>query len=201
MVNLWICIIANNGTYTCCILLMWSDVKFSLVFWHCRDVSQKQIEVETMSYALRIWVMRLGIWWSEPLRIILIDLLGCQEGGTIASMFIDKHGFWAHDNWENLLQDDKEAVEAPEESEYYLVCTHFQIETFYRPLISNNWYLGWHGCEIAGSGKPALFFVVFLWEALLVLLVKVPGPQRTSGIKISANKWEWKFSDRSQLGC
>jgi serine/threonine-protein phosphatase 2A regulatory subunit B'' len=75
-------------------------------------------------------VMRLGIWWSEPLRIILIDLLGCQQGGTIASMFIDKHGFWAHDNWENLLQDDKEAVEAPEESEYYLVCTHFQIETF-----------------------------------------------------------------------
>jgi hypothetical protein len=82
----------------------------------------------------------------------------------------------------NLLQDDKEAVEAPEESEYYLVCTQFQIETFYRPLTSNNWYLGWHGCEIAGSDKPALFSIVFLWEALLVLLVKVPGPQK--------NQWD-----------
>ncbi len=77
-----------------------------------------------------------------------------------------QHGFWAHDNWENLLQDDKEAVEAPEESEYYLVCTHFQIETLYRPLNSNSWYLGWHGWEIAGFDKLALFFIVFLWEAL-----------------------------------
>lgn len=48
---------------------------------------------------------------ADPLRISLSDLLSCKQGGTIASMLIDVRGFWAHDNRENLLQEEEEQVE------------------------------------------------------------------------------------------
>ncbi|CAM6017318.1 unnamed protein product [Sphagnum balticum] len=84
-----------------------------------RDVHQKWIEGG--NYDLCIEDVRDEIWDmvkpADPLRITLADLLGCRQGGTIASMLTDVRGFWAHDNRENLLQDEEEAVEAPEESE------------------------------------------------------------------------------------
>ncbi len=180
---------------------MWSDVKFSLVFWHCRDVSQKQIEVETMSYALRIWAMRLGIWWSEPLRIILIDLLGCQEGGTIFSMFIDKHGFWACDNWEIFCKMIKKQLKLLKRVSIIL-CVHNSklklfigllpatIDTLVDMVVKLQALTSQPSSPLCSSEKLSWYF----WWKFLDL-------KRTSGIKISANKWEWKFSDRSQLGC
>nr|GEZ53571.1 probable serine/threonine-protein phosphatase 2A regulatory subunit B'' subunit TON2 [Tanacetum cinerariifolium] len=47
----------------------------------------------------------------DPLRITLSDLLSCKQGGTVASMLIDVRGFWAHDNRENLLQEEEEPEE------------------------------------------------------------------------------------------
>nr|GFA11363.1 probable serine/threonine-protein phosphatase 2A regulatory subunit B'' subunit TON2 [Tanacetum cinerariifolium] len=48
---------------------------------------------------------------ADPLRITLSDLLSCKQGGTVASMLIDVRGFWAHDNRENLLQEEEEPEE------------------------------------------------------------------------------------------
>jgi serine/threonine-protein phosphatase 2A regulatory subunit B'' len=79
----------------------------------CRDVHQKWIEGG--NYELCIEDVRDEIWDmvkpADPLRIALTDLLSCKQGGTIASMLIDVRGFWAHDNRENLLQEEEEQVE------------------------------------------------------------------------------------------
>lgn len=48
---------------------------------------------------------------ADPLRISLADLLSCKQGGTVAGMLIDVRGFWAHDNRENLLQEEEEPQE------------------------------------------------------------------------------------------
>ncbi|WZZ38590.1 hypothetical protein YC2023_034849 [Brassica napus] len=78
-----------------------------------RDVHQKWIEGG--NYELCIEDVRDEIWDmvkpSDPLKITLDDLLGCKQGGTVASMLIDVRGFWAHDNRENLLQEDEEPPE------------------------------------------------------------------------------------------
>ncbi|RRT63185.1 hypothetical protein B296_00006857 [Ensete ventricosum] len=44
----------------------------------------------------------------DPLRITLTDLLACKQGGTVVGMLMDVCGFWAHDNRENLLQEEEE---------------------------------------------------------------------------------------------
>lgn len=79
----------------------------------CRDVHQKWIEGG--NYELCIEDVRDEIWDmvkpADSLRITLADLLSCKQGGTIASMLIDVRGFWAHDNRENLLQEEEEPVE------------------------------------------------------------------------------------------
>lgn len=76
-----------------------------------RDVHQKWIEGG--NYDLCIEDVKDEIWDmvkpSDPLRITLADLLSCKQGGTVASMLIDVRGFWAHDNRENLLQEEEEA--------------------------------------------------------------------------------------------
>jgi serine/threonine-protein phosphatase 2A regulatory subunit B'' len=87
---------------------------FSRNFVHVpRDVHQKWIEGG--NYELCIEDVRDEIWDmvkpADPLRISLSDLLSCKQGGTIASMLIDVRGFWAHDNRENLLQEEEEQVE------------------------------------------------------------------------------------------
>ncbi|KAJ0092264.1 hypothetical protein Patl1_25116 [Pistacia atlantica] len=78
-----------------------------------RDVHQKWIEGG--NYELCIEDVRDEIWDMvkpmDPLKITLTDLLGCKQGGTVASMLIDVRGFWAHDNRENLLQEDEEPEE------------------------------------------------------------------------------------------
>ncbi|KAK6914529.1 Calreticulin/calnexin [Dillenia turbinata] len=78
-----------------------------------RDVHQKWIEGG--NYELCIEDVRDEIWDmvkpADPLRITLADLLGCKQGGTVASMLIDVRGFWAHDNRENLLQEEEEPEE------------------------------------------------------------------------------------------
>ncbi|CAA3003972.1 probable serine threonine- phosphatase 2A regulatory subunit B subunit TON2, partial [Olea europaea subsp. europaea] len=78
-----------------------------------RDVHQKWIEGG--NYELCIEDVRDEIWDmvkpADPLRITLADLLGCKQGGTVASMLIDVRGFWAHDNRENLLQEEEEPQE------------------------------------------------------------------------------------------
>ncbi|CAA7061891.1 unnamed protein product [Microthlaspi erraticum] len=78
-----------------------------------RDVHQKWIEGG--NYELCIEDVRDEIWDmvkpSDPLKITLSDLLGCKQGGTVASMLIDVRGFWAHDNRENLLQEEEEPPE------------------------------------------------------------------------------------------
>ncbi|KAM3400928.1 hypothetical protein ACQJBY_005630 [Aegilops geniculata] len=78
-----------------------------------RDVHKKWIEGG--NYELCIEDVRDEIWDmvkpADPLRIALADLLSCKQGGTIASMLIDVRGFWAHDNRENLLQEEEEQVE------------------------------------------------------------------------------------------
>ncbi|KAH9683306.1 putative serine/threonine-protein phosphatase 2A regulatory subunit B'' subunit TON2 [Citrus sinensis] len=78
-----------------------------------RDVHQKWIEGG--NYELCIEDVRDEIWDmvkpADPLRITLADLLSCKQGGTVASMLIDVRGFWAHDNRENLLQEDEEPEE------------------------------------------------------------------------------------------
>lgn len=82
-----------------------------------RDVHQKWIEGG--NYELCIDDVRDEIWDmvkpADPLRITLADLLNCKQGGTVASMLIDVRGFWAHDNRENLLQEEEE----PEEEQWY----------------------------------------------------------------------------------
>ncbi|KAG0572471.1 hypothetical protein KC19_VG098100 [Ceratodon purpureus] len=82
-----------------------------------RDVHQKWIEGG--NYDLCIEDVRDEVWDMvkpvDPLRITLTDLLACCQGGTIASMLTDVRGFWAHDNRENLLQDEEEIADAPEE--------------------------------------------------------------------------------------
>ncbi|GJT42399.1 probable serine/threonine-protein phosphatase 2A regulatory subunit B'' subunit TON2 [Tanacetum coccineum] len=78
-----------------------------------RDVHQKWIEGG--NYELCIEDVRDEIWDmvkpADPLRITLSDLLSCKQGGTVASMLIDVRGFWAHDNRENLLQEEEEPEE------------------------------------------------------------------------------------------
>lgn len=78
-----------------------------------RDVHQKWIEGG--NYELCIDDVRDEIWDmvkpADPLRITLSDLLTCKQGGTVASMLIDVRGFWAHDNRENLLQEEEEPEE------------------------------------------------------------------------------------------
>ncbi|KAK6254544.1 hypothetical protein SCA6_015849 [Theobroma cacao] len=78
-----------------------------------RDVHQKWIEGG--NYELCIEDVRDEIWDMvkpvDPLRITLADLLACKQGGTVASMLIDVRGFWAHDNRENLLQEEEEPEE------------------------------------------------------------------------------------------
>ncbi|XP_019160390.1 PREDICTED: probable serine/threonine-protein phosphatase 2A regulatory subunit B'' subunit TON2 isoform X1 [Ipomoea nil] len=78
-----------------------------------RDVHQKWIEGG--NYELCIEDVRDEIWDmvkpGDPLRITLADLLTCKQGGTVASMLIDVRGFWAHDNRENLLQEEEEEPE------------------------------------------------------------------------------------------
>lgn len=74
-----------------------------------RDVHQKWIEGG--NYELCIEDVRDEIWDmvkpADPLRITLADLLVCKQGGTVASMLMDVRGFWAHDNRENLLQEEE----------------------------------------------------------------------------------------------
>ncbi|KZV51221.1 tonneau [Dorcoceras hygrometricum] len=81
-----------------------------------RDVHQKWIEGG--NYELCIEDVRDEIWDmvkpSDPLMITLADLLACKQGGTVASMLIDVRGFWAHDNRENLLQEEEEPEEEPQ---------------------------------------------------------------------------------------
>ncbi|KAG6437501.1 hypothetical protein SASPL_102419 [Salvia splendens] len=78
-----------------------------------RDVHQKWIEGG--NYELCIEDVRDEVWDmvkpADPLRITLADLLACKQGGTVASMLIDVRGFWAHDNRENLLQEEEEPEE------------------------------------------------------------------------------------------
>ncbi|KAL1832545.1 hypothetical protein ACET3Z_002196 [Daucus carota] len=78
-----------------------------------RDVHQKWIDGG--NYELCIEDVRDEIWDmvkpADPLRITLADLLSCKQGGTVASMLIDVRGFWAHDNRENLLQEEDEPEE------------------------------------------------------------------------------------------
>lgn len=78
-----------------------------------RDVHQKWIEGG--NYELCIEDVRDEIWDmvkpADELRITLADLLACKQGGTVASMLIDVRGFWAHDNRENLLQEEEEPEE------------------------------------------------------------------------------------------
>ncbi|KAJ6904238.1 hypothetical protein NC651_021389 [Populus alba x Populus x berolinensis] len=78
-----------------------------------RDVHQKWIEGG--NYELCIEDVRDEIWDmvkpADPLSITLADLLACKQGGTVASMLIDVRGFWAHDNRENLLQEEEEPEE------------------------------------------------------------------------------------------
>ncbi|KAJ7536115.1 hypothetical protein O6H91_12G056800 [Diphasiastrum complanatum] len=73
-----------------------------------RDVHKKWIEGG--NYDLCIEDVRDEIWDmvkpGDPLKITLADLLACKQGGTVASMLTDVRGFWAHDNRENLLQDE-----------------------------------------------------------------------------------------------
>ncbi|MFQ6646199.1 hypothetical protein Gotur_019749 [Gossypium turneri] len=77
------------------------------------DVHQKWIEGG--NYELCIEDVRDEIWDmvkpADPLKITLADLLACKQGGTVASMLIDVRGFWAHDNRENLLQEEEEPEE------------------------------------------------------------------------------------------
>lgn len=80
--------------------------------WY-RDVHQKWIEGG--NYELCIEDVRDEIWDMvkpvDPLKITSTDLLNCKQGGTVASMLIDVRGFWAHDNRENLLQEEEEPEE------------------------------------------------------------------------------------------
>ncbi|CAI9118747.1 OLC1v1020351C1 [Oldenlandia corymbosa var. corymbosa] len=81
-----------------------------------RDVHHKWIEGG--NYELCIEDVRDEIWDmvkpGDPLKITLADLLACKQGGTVASMLIDVRGFWAHDNRENLLQEEEEPEEEGE---------------------------------------------------------------------------------------
>ncbi|KAJ0914907.1 putative guanylate cyclase activating protein [Helianthus annuus] len=78
-----------------------------------RDVREKWIQVG--NYELCTEDVRDEIWDMvkpvDPLRITLSDMLQCKQGGTIASMLIDVRGFWAHDNRENLLQEEGESFD------------------------------------------------------------------------------------------
>nr|GFA92124.1 probable serine/threonine-protein phosphatase 2A regulatory subunit B'' subunit TON2 [Tanacetum cinerariifolium] len=75
-----------------------------------RDVCEKWVQIG--NYELCTEDVRDEIWDmvkpADPLRITLADMLSCKQGGTVASMLIDVRGFWAHDNRENLLQEDEE---------------------------------------------------------------------------------------------
>nr|XP_043639842.1 probable serine/threonine-protein phosphatase 2A regulatory subunit B'' subunit TON2 [Erigeron canadensis] len=78
-----------------------------------RDMREKWDQIG--NYELCTEDVRDEIWDMvrpvDPLRITLSDMLSCKQGGTIASMLIDVRGFWAHDNRENLLQEDGEAYD------------------------------------------------------------------------------------------
>ena len=86
---------------------------FCMDFAFCRDVHQKWIEGG--NYDLCIEDVRDEIWDmvkpQDPLKLTLQDLLQCRQGGTVASMLTDVRGFWAHDNRENLLQEEVEVEE------------------------------------------------------------------------------------------
>ncbi|CAL9085781.1 unnamed protein product [Musa textilis] len=83
------------------------------IYTFFRDVHQKWIEGG--NYGLCIEDVRDEIWDMvkpvDPLRITLSDLLACKQGGTVAGMLMDVCGFWAHDNRENLLQEEEELEE------------------------------------------------------------------------------------------
>lgn len=93
-----------------CSIYVLYDQPLSILY---RDVHQKWIEGG--NYELCIEDVRDEIWDmvkpADPLRITLADLLSCKQGGTVASMLIDVRGFWAHDNRENLLQEEEEPEE------------------------------------------------------------------------------------------
>ncbi|XP_071705096.1 probable serine/threonine-protein phosphatase 2A regulatory subunit B'' subunit TON2 [Rutidosis leptorrhynchoides] len=78
-----------------------------------RDVREKWVQIG--NYELCTEDVRDEIWDMvrpvDPLKITLSDMLSCKQGGTIASMLIDVRGFWAHDNRENLLQEDGEQLD------------------------------------------------------------------------------------------
>lgn len=71
--------------------------------------------IEGGNYDLSIDDVRDEIWDmvkpADMTRITLADMLNCRQGGTIASMLTDVRGFWAHDNRENLLQEEEEPQE------------------------------------------------------------------------------------------
>ncbi|GLJ45903.1 hypothetical protein SUGI_0966330 [Cryptomeria japonica] len=78
-----------------------------------RDVHQKWIELGQDD--LHIEDVRNEIWDMvkpcDPLKITLTDLLSCKQGGTVATMLIDVYGFLAHEERENLLQEEEEVEE------------------------------------------------------------------------------------------
>ncbi|GLJ53460.1 hypothetical protein SUGI_1140330 [Cryptomeria japonica] len=55
--------------------------------------------------------MKEGKWVFLAVFTQPSDWLICKQGGTVASMLIDVHGFWAHDNRESLLQEEEEVEE------------------------------------------------------------------------------------------
>ena len=91
----------------------WNIFTCFLCVSFCRDVHRKWIEGG--NYDLCIEDVRDEIWDmvkpQDPLRLTLQDLLQCRQGGTVASMLTDVRGFWAHDNRENLLQEEEEVEE------------------------------------------------------------------------------------------
>lgn len=95
-------------------LVLLFELKRVILLWmQYRDVHQKWIDGG--NYELCIEDVRDEIWDmvkpGDPLKITLADLLSCKQGGTVASMLIDVRGFWAHDNRENLLQEEEEPEE------------------------------------------------------------------------------------------
>ncbi|KAH7844548.1 hypothetical protein Vadar_029218 [Vaccinium darrowii] len=74
-----------------------------------RDVHQKWMEGG--NYELFIEDVRDEIWDMVKPLDPLSDLLGCKQGGTVASMLIDVRCLWSHDNRGNLLQEEEEPEE------------------------------------------------------------------------------------------
>ncbi|GJU87091.1 probable serine/threonine-protein phosphatase 2A regulatory subunit B'' subunit TON2 [Tanacetum coccineum] len=80
--------------------------------WEMGWFGSKLKWIDGGNYELCIEDVRDEIWDmvkpADLLRITLSDLLSCKQGGTVASMLIDVRGFWAHNNRENLLQEEEE---------------------------------------------------------------------------------------------